>query len=217
MGGAADDTRDRMRQLQTASIAFHETALRVNGVSANELARWNSPIYLAFDDGAALQRAAPDVEAAVRSLAAVARVSVERVAVDDRRRNFIIRASTRSASGATSCFSLVDWDEGGRIIRVEVHLNLSNFSRLRRCINHEVLHGFGLRAHPETAFSVLSYHYATQAEMTGSDRIVLETLYDVRLPAHLSMAATGRIACQLMAERFGIPARAASPVCGRGQ
>ena len=162
-----------------------------------------------------MERVAGEAERMVRALASVARVNVERVPASDPRRNFYIKASSRDSNGRNPCFSAVDWDDWGRMATVEVNVNLSNYSRLTRCINHEVLHGFGLRSHPATAFSVLSYHYANQATLTETDHVVLATLYDRRVPVTGPMNVIARAACGVLAEKLNMTAEAAEPVCAR--
>jgi hypothetical protein len=202
---------DSLRTLEDTFRAFQETAMRVQNAQATELARWNGPIYLAYADG--VERARPEVDAAVVRLAAIARVPVEHVSANDPRVNFRVRASVRNSMGNTRCFATIDWDGAGHMKRVELNLNMTNYDRLTRCINHETVHGFGLRDHPDTAFSVLSYTYTTQAQLTDSDRIILSTLYDPRLPVSGQMDSIGRIACGLIAERLQIATDRAAPVC----
>lgn len=209
----AADAPGTAQTLEDMVRAFDEMALKVNGSRATELARWTGPIYLAIADTPGIEQVSADAEVLVRDLAQLARVPVYRVALNDRRRNFSIVASARDASGATPCVSQVDWDERGRVTAVEVRLNLSNHGRLTRCARHEIVHGFGLRAHPDTAFSVLSYRYSTQADLTDTDRVVLEALYDRRVPAIGSMENTARVACHVIAEKLQISADAAQPVC----
>ncbi len=211
----AADASDVRQKLEDMVRAFDEMAVKVNGSRATELARWTGPIYLAIANTPGMERVSAEAEALVRNLAQLARVPVHRVAANDPRRNFSIVASTRDSSGTTPCVSQVDWDEAGRLTTVEVRLNLTNFGRLVRCARHEIVHGFGLRAHPDTAFSVLSYRYANQAELTDTDHVVLETLYDRRVPATGPMDTTTRVACQVMAEKLQMSADAAAPVCDR--
>jgi hypothetical protein len=211
----AADAPDQIRKLEEMVRAFDQTAMKVNGARARELARWRGTIYLAIASTPGIEHVAGQAERMVRTLAAVARVHVERVAVNDPRRNFHIKASARNSNGRTPCFSAVNWDDWGRMAAVEVNVNLTNRARLTRCINHEVLHGFGLRSHPETAFSVLSYHYTSQAQPTETDHIVLATLYDRRVPATGSLATIARAACGVLAEKLNITAAAAAPICAR--
>jgi hypothetical protein len=211
----AADAPNKRQALEEAVRAFDEMAMRVNGGRATELARWTGPIYLAIADTPGIDRVAADVETLVRNLASVAKVSVERVSVNDPRRNFFVRASTRGSNGSTPCQSAVDWDDRGRMVAVEVQLNLNNLGRLLRCANHEVVHGFGLRAHPDQAFSVLSYKYSDQVHLTDTDQIVLQTLYDARVPVTGSMETVARVACEVMAEKLQMAPETAAPVCAQ--
>ena len=210
----AADAPEALYKLEDMTRAFGEMAMQVNGQRVGQLARWTGPIYLAIADTPGMEHVAADAEALVRSLAQVARVPVHRVAADDRRRNFSIMASVRDASGNIPCVSQVDWNEQGRLTSVVVRLNLSNPARLTRCTNHEILHGFGLRAHPDTAFSVLSYRYASQAQLTETDRVVLETLYDRRVPGTGPMDTAAHVACQVIAEKMRITSEGIAAVCG---
>ena len=211
ISGAADG----LGTLEETFRAFRESAMRVNNIRATELARWTGPIYLAFADTPGLERVRPEVEAAVTALAAVAKVPVERVAASDPRVNFIVRASGRNSMGNTRCFTTIDWDGAGAVTRAELNLNMANSERLTRCVNHEVLHAFGFRDHPGAAYSVLSYKYNTQAHMTDTDRLLLATLYDPRLPATGSVDQIGRVASGLIAERLNISADRTASVCER--
>ena len=211
----AADASDAPQKLEDMVRAFDEMAIKVNGSRASELARWTGPIYLAIADTPGMERVAAEAEALVRNLAQLARVPVHRVAANDPRRNFSIVGSKRDGNGGTPCLSQVDWDEAGRLTAVEVRLNLTNYGRLTRCANHEIVHGFGLRAHPDSAFSVLSYKYSTQAQLTDTDRVVLAALYDQRVPATGSMDTTTRVACQVIAEKLRMSADAAAPICER--
>jgi hypothetical protein len=209
----AADAPDSIRKLEDMVLAFDEMAVKVNGSRATELARWTGPIYLSIADTPGMERVSAEAEALVRNLAQLAQVPVHRVAANDRRRNFSIVASSRDGTGSTPCVSQVDWDEAGRLTFVEVRLNLNNYGRLSRCANHEIVHGFGLRAHPDSAFSVLSYRYSTQAQLTDTDRVVLAALYDRRVPGTGSMDTTTHVACQVIAEKMQISADAAASVC----
>jgi hypothetical protein len=202
---------DGLRTLEETFRAFQETAMRVNNIRATELARWNGPIYLAYAEG--VERAKPEVDAAVARLATLAKVKVEQVPTSDPRVNFVVRASTRDSRGNARCYANIDWDGAGHMTKVELNVNMTNFERLTRCVNHEAVHGFGLRDHPDTAFSVLSYSYNTQAQLTDTDRVVLTTLYDARLPVTGQMDSIGRVACRLIAERLQISADRAASVC----
>jgi hypothetical protein len=203
--------------LEEAARAFDEAALRIDTAPASELARWTSPIFLAISDQAGMAAHAAEVEAVVRALGAVTRVPVNRVDPRDPRANFIVRANTSDAPGKSPCRSSVDWTETGSMVRAEIHVNLANPGRITRCINHEVMHGFGFRGHAHSVFSVLSYKHAHQAHLTDTDLLILEALYDPRLRAGMSVAATSAAACGIMAEKLRAGANEMTAQCqGRG-
>jgi hypothetical protein len=203
--------------LEEAARAFDEAALRIDTAPATELARWTSPIFLAIADQVGLDAHAAQIEAVVRMLGALTRVPVNRVDLRDPRVNFIVRASIYDTPGKAPCRSSVDWTDRGSMVRAEIYVNLANPGRITRCINHEVMHGFGFRGHAHSVFSVLSYQHAHQAQLTATDRLILEALYDPRLRAGMSVAATSATACGIMAEKLGVSADDMAAQChGRG-
>lgn len=215
MAPAASNAGDEPERLSLTDVAnaFDDAALRVNTAPATELARWTGPIYLAISDAPGMSTVTTDVEASVRVLAAIARVPVTRVDWHDQRANFVVHPSAATTAGRSPCRSSVDWSEDGRMLRAEIHLNLANPGRIQRCINHEAMHGFGFRAHAHAALSVLSYTYADQAQLTGTDRILLETLYDPRLRSGMAMGAAASVACHIIAEKLAAPAALVAAAC----
>jgi len=218
MTGAAHGSDGPGRlSLDGVARAFDDAALRVNTAPASELARWTGPIYLAIADDAGMSAIAADAEAAVRALAVIAQVSVTRVAWRDARANFLVRPGSGNGAGKSPCRSTVDWTDAGRMVRAEIYVNLEIPGRITRCLNHEAMHSFGFRAHAHAALSVLSYTYATQADLTAVDRIMLETLYDRRLKPGMTVAAAAPIACAIIAEKIGASAADTATACpGRG-
>lgn len=213
----ASDWAGSRVSLEDAARAFDDAALRIDTSPAVELARWTSPIFLAVSDQSGMDSYAAEVEASVRSIAAVARVTVTRVAWGDSRANFIVRPSTAQSSGKSPCRSAVDWSDLGNMVRAELHINLSNPGRVTRCINHEVMHGFGFRGHAHSSFSVLSYQHAGQAQLTSTDRLMLETLYDARLKPGTKVSAVAPVACGILAEKVRASAEETAALCtGRG-
>ncbi|HJQ57132.1 MAG TPA: DUF2927 domain-containing protein [Vineibacter sp.] len=203
--------------LREAVQAFDEAALRIDTAPASELARWTSPIFLAISDQSGMAAYAADVEAVVRAFGAVTRVPVNRVDWRDPRANFFVRANTGDTPGKSPCRSSVDWTDNGSMVRADIHVNLANPGRITRCINHEVMHGFGFRGHAHSVFSVLSYRHADQAYLTDTDRLILESLYDPRLRAGMSVPATSAAACGIMAEKLSASASDTAALCeGRG-
>ncbi|MBL8674096.1 MAG: DUF2927 domain-containing protein [Rhodospirillales bacterium] len=210
--GHASDRRGIV-SLADAAKAFDDTALRVNSSAATEIARWTGPIYVAIADRGGLAGHAGEIEAAIRSMAAIARVPVERVSMDDPRRNIAVRATTGGNSGLPTCRSHINWNDAGQMVSVEVMVDLETPSRVTRCINHEVMHSFGFRAHPRGVVSVLSYSHTSQAALTELDRVLLETLYDARLQPNMSIATASVVGCGIIAEKIGASAGDVATVC----
>ena len=141
------------------------------------------------------------------------RVTVSRVNRDDSRTNFIVRPGTVREPGKSLCRSNVDWMDDGSMVRVEIFVNVTAPDRVTRCINHEVLHGFGFRGHAHGAFSVLSYRHPHQAQLTGIDRLMLEALYDPRLRPGMKVADASAAACGILAEKLGSGPAEARTLC----
>ena len=200
-------------KLDDVAKAFDDAALRIDTSPAIELARWTTPIFLAINENAGMGGFAPEVEAAVRANAAIARVQVTRVAWGDSRANFLVRSSAGEVGGRPPCRSSVDWNDIGQMVRSDIYVNLNNPNRITRCINHEVLHGFGFRGHPHSSFSVLSYKYAAQAQLTDIDQLMLQTLYDPRLRPGTKVAAASPVACTILAEKVRASTEETAALC----
>lgn len=210
IAGRASDTLSPA-SLQDATSAFDDAALRVNDSQPADLVRWTGPIFLAVADGDGMQAIAPEVEASVRALAAIARVSVSRVSANDSRRNFLVRQA--DTSGRVACRASV-YSQAGRIAGAEVEVYVGGRGSLTRCINHEVMHAFGFRSHAHAALSILSYKQARQTQLSALDRVMLETLYDPRLHPGMRPADATAMACAVIAQKLGIAARDAAVQCG---
>jgi hypothetical protein len=211
--GQASDWPGKV-SLEDAARAFDDAALRVDTSPAIEIARWTRPIYLSIAETSGMADHAAEVEATVRSLAAITRVSVTRVAWGDSRANFIVRANASDYAGKSPCRSSVDWTDLGHMVRAEIFVNMANPARITRCITHESMHGFGFRGHAHASFSVLSYKYAGQAQLTDTDRLMLEALYDPRLKTGMKVAAASPVACGIMAEKLRASPDETAALCG---
>ncbi|HEX2886068.1 DUF2927 domain-containing protein [Vineibacter terrae] len=208
--GQASDTLSPAL-LQDAAQAFDDAALRVNDAQPADLVRWTGPIFLAIADGDGLHARAAEIEASVRTLAAIARVPVSRVAADDPRRNFLVRPA--ATGGRAACRAAVA-SQAGRIASAEVEIYLGGRGSLTRCINHEVMHAFGFRSHAHAALSILSYKQSRQTDLSALDRVMIETLYDPRLRPGMRPAEAAPMACAVLAEKLGLSARDAGAQCG---
>jgi hypothetical protein len=207
--GRASDTLSPAL-LQDAARAFDDAALRVNDAQPADLVRWTGAIFLAVADTDGMRPLAAEIEAAVRTLAAIARVPVSRVDVNDPRRNFLVRQA--DAGGRAACRASV-YSSAGRIAGVEVEIHLGAREAPTRCINHEVMHGFGFRSHAHAALSILSYKQSRQTQLSALDRVMLETLYDPRLRPGMKAAEAMQAACTVIAGKVGLGAGEAAAQC----
>lgn len=213
-GHGADPVSATEAPLEHAIKAFDEAATRVNDHERERIARWTGTIHLAIADYSGMSRIATEIEAAVGELAVIARLNVVRVPWGDRRGNFTFRPSAGdpAGSGAPPCRSSVTWQDGV-VQRAEIVVNLGNPGRVRRCVNHESMHGFGFRSHAHTAVSVLSYRKADQANLSWVDRLMLGTLYDTKLHPGMDGSRALPIACAIMADRLKASAHERTSTC----
>jgi hypothetical protein len=198
--------------LVDAARAFDETALRINDAHPADLVRWADPIFVAVADSDDLRPLAAQIEASVRFLADIAGVPATRVAADDARANFLVRQT--GAGVRTACRTSIS-SRGGRIAHVDVAINVAAGASLTRCINHEVMHGFGFRSHASGAQSILSYRQVHLTQPSTLDHILLETLYDRRLHPGMDVATAAPLACGIIAGKLGVARRDASAHCAR--
>jgi hypothetical protein len=67
-----------------------------------------------------------------------------------------------------------------RIVDAEVHLSAADPEQIDHCLNHELMHVFGLRYHSGIVRSTLSPAHGN-AKLTPWDELALRVLYDARL------------------------------------
>ena len=213
---AQDPTRPAQEQLtlEQATGAFDAAALRVNDYAAADVARWTGPIYLAIAGYSGMSSVAPEIEAAVRDVARLAKVPVHRVEWSDPRINVRFRPSAGDVGSASTwpCRTSLSWGHGA-LQHADVTVNLANEGRITRCINHEIMHVFGLRSHAHAAASVLSYTHSNNTRPSAIDRLMIETLYDSRLSPGTSAISATRIACSIMADKLGVSQSERSRQC----
>lgn len=203
---AKDPTRLAQRPitLEQAMKAFDAAALRVDDYALADVARWTVPIYLAIAGYSGMSSVAPEIEAAIRDMARLAKVPMHRVEWGDPRANVRFRPSAGDLGSASNwpCRTSLSWGHGA-LQYAEVTVNLANEGRITRCINHEIMHVFGLRSHAHASASVLSYTHSNFTRPSAIDRLMIETLYDTRLTPGTSAASATRIACSIMADKLG--------------
>lgn len=206
---ASNDTA-RHALWSVAARAFDDAALRINDSTPAEPARWTHAIFVAVDRGGDLRPHAAQIIAAVAQLGAIAGVAVVAVESDDPRRNFLVRQA--DPAGRAACRAAV-YSQAGHIVRVDIDIFLGGRGSLTRCINHEVLHGFGFRSHAQQAPSILSYRATDQTQISDVDRILLQTLYDPALRPAMPIAQATVVACAIIGRKLGVAGPTADAAC----
>lgn len=177
------------------SALYADTAQGTTGFGSGAtltgvVVRWENPIVYSLDG---LQydkaRIAETVET-LKKFADLAGIVVKEGAVGGKDVNFRIvfrntdnlRASNGGKVGCLTSWNSDNWT--GRLNWAELQINLAYQAGISQCIQHELLHAFGLRGHPHKLHSILSY-YTTRFvfEPTEADIVLLQTLYDRRIKA----------------------------------
>ncbi len=144
--------------------------------------------------------------AALNRLAGIAGVTVEPAGTGNP--NFsIIFVNTEdlrtSNGGRAGC--ITSWNEDkwyGRLHWAKLTINLGHRGDIGRCIVHEMLHAFGLRGHPHRLHSILSYSTDRFVfDLTEADTVMLQTLYDKRIPAGLARLPAVALADGIIEEK----------------
>lgn len=168
--------------------------------------KWTRPIFYRVDGMTYDTARIAETVAALKRVAAVADVPVTEGT--ETTANFILvfrnTDNLRTASGGKAgC--LTNWNSNqwtGAFNRAELHINLGTRSDLTQCINHEMLHAFGLRGHPHKLHSVMSYYTVRLVfDMTEADTVMLQTLYDKRMKPGLSRLAAVVLADGIIEEK----------------
>jgi TPR repeat protein len=154
-------------------------------------------------------------EVVVASFARMAALSGLDVAAaaEGEEENFTVKFEETSAyfigGRAAGCYATTRFNSAtGAIVRAELFVNLSQRQAMRRCIVHEMVHGFGFPGHPHDLDSILSYTW-NRDDLTALDESAFRTLYDRRVGAnwyHLPALIAAR---QVLAERLGLVAAGA--------
>jgi hypothetical protein len=111
-----------------------------------------------------------------------------------------MRASNGGRVGCLTSWNGNHWT--GAFTTVEMQINLAMQYELTHCINHEMLHAFGLRGHPHKLHSVMSYYTARFVfDPTEADIVMLQTLYDKRMKPGMSRLAAVVLADELIEEK----------------
>lgn len=97
------------------------------------------------------------------------------------------------------------WNSGGALTRVELYIR-SGSRGFDRCVSHEMLHGFGIPAHPHDLRSVMSYTQQGISEYTPIDIAALRLLYHASIRPGLFHLPAMTAARQVLAEELGLVA-----------
>lgn len=148
------------------------------------LVRWDEEIHyiiLGVDDEALSSQS----EAALLKIAKIANVQVRKVKTVgdanfkiyiDNEKEFVINDNQLA-----SCYTHAEASERGGIRKADIHLPFKMGRVAEKCVEHELLHGFGFRGHAHRIRSAMSY-VAGQDEMSRWDRILLKALYHPTMP-----------------------------------
>jgi hypothetical protein len=205
--GPAEDLARLAKGFEDAALRLQDDSTEVRGI-----VRWESTIVMAFVNPGIAARQAEGMRKSVREIAAIAGVAVREVDATDPAANFVGKfTDVTVADTRSSCFASTTW-QGARILRVDLNVGAGLGHRNDRCVVHEVVHGFGFHSHPHGLDSILSYVYNREG-LTPIDRLLVETLYDKRLKPGMTRAVAAPIACRILAEKTGVSAAVAEPIC----
>jgi hypothetical protein len=91
----------------------------------------------------------------------------------------------------------------GMILYTELRLRAGT-SDFARCASHEILHGFGVQAHPHNLHSVMNDTQPDFADFTEIDKMTLRTLYHPSIRPGMPHLQAMVAARQILAERLGV-------------
>jgi len=170
------------------------------------VAKWTRPVVYRVDGMTYDKARIAETIESLKRVAAIAGVSVSEGT--EATANFILvfrntdnlRSSNGGKAGCLTSWNSHQWT--GAFNRAELHINLGTRSDLTQCINHEMLHAFGLRGHPHKLHSVMSYYTVRIVfDMTEADTVMLQTLYDKRMKPGLSRLAAMVLADGIIEEK----------------
>lgn len=201
-------------KLSAALDAFEQLALLRDSSGAasgdvnstGQILRWNQALRVRV----AGRSSSSELSLTLRSLNAAAEIAglqVQMLEGEGTDENFRVVFFPENAAPpgmeAAGCMTR-SWG-GAAFTRVELWLR-SGSRGFTRCVNHELLHGFGFPGHPHTLDSVMSYSNRGATDWTAIDRYSLKVLYKARfVPGSFHLPAMV-VARQYIAEDMGIVA-----------
>jgi hypothetical protein len=190
--------------------AFDALVFWDDGRTLVETRKWRTPLRVQLD-GAPSAEEVRMTMAAIATAAQAAGLAMERVAADG---NFVVRFE-RDASYVVNgrragCYATTGATSRGEIREARLFIDRAQRD-LRRCIAHEVMHGFGFPGHPEGIDSILAVGPSQRRDsFAEADLVALATLYDDRMRAGATYLPGLLSARQIIAERVGAVAPGAA-------
>ncbi len=102
-----------------------------------------------------------------------------------------------------SCFARIR-TRFDRIVAAEVQLSAADPEQIDHCLNHELMHAFGLRYHSGIVRSTLSPAHE-EAQLTPWDELALRVLYDARLELGAAREAVAPTIREVVSELVARP------------
>lgn len=170
--------------------------------------RWDNPVVYSLDGLQYDKTSIAETVKTLKKFADLAGIAVREGTVGGKDVNFRIifrntdnlRASNGGKVGCLTSWNSDNWT--GRLNWAELQINLAYTSGINQCIQHELLHAFGLRGHPHKLHSILSY-YTTRFvfEPTEADIVLLQTLYDRRIKTGMPRLEAVALASGIIEEK----------------
>lgn len=173
---------------------------------AGVVTKWTRPILYRVDGMTYDKARIAETIDSLKRVAAMAGIPVSEGTEDTA--NFILmfrntdnlRTSNGGRAGCLTLWNGNQWT--GALTRAELQINLGTRSDLTQCINHEMLHAFGLRGHPHKLHSVMSYYTVRFVfDTTEADTVILQTLYDRRMKPGMSRLSAAVLADGIIEEK----------------
>lgn len=190
--------------------AFDALVFWDDGRALVDARKWRTTLRVQLD-GAPSADEVRMTMAAIATAAQAAGLTMERVAADG---NFIVRFDRDAGyvvnGRRAGCYATTGATLRGEIREARLFVDRTQ-RNLRRCITHEVMHGFGFPGHPEGIDSILAVGPSQRRDsFAEADLVALATLYDDRMRAGATYLPGLLSARQIIAERVGAVAPGAA-------
>lgn len=119
------------------------------------------------------------------------------------------------ASYDTACFAKPD-DANGSIVSAVIFVPYDRADTLDNCLDHELIHAFGLAGHSHRLNSALSYMHNT-GNLTAWDEIMLRILYSPQLRAGMHRSEAWPVVGRLLSQELNRLMDASAPLPELGE